>query len=165
MNEIREILLLHNKLYPEMKAQDALKLIYQNEFGPGHLIADQEAAWQYLVEEAKSCTGLKEKAVPLGNGLVRIGLNGLDKKELHELFSLFCRTALIHHGELSCLIEKIAVLKQLKKEGYFSFSNEELESLLIKYEKAGYPMISHSEEYRELYQPHYRVVLEQCKEE
>ena len=36
---------------------------------------------------------------------------------------------------------------------------EELEDYLTEYQKAGYPMVSHSEQYRKAYRPAYRIVL------
>ena len=41
--EIIDILKIHTSVYPEMQPQDAVKLIYQNEFGGGHLIKEKEA--------------------------------------------------------------------------------------------------------------------------
>lgn len=34
--------------YPQMKAQDIIKLIYQNEFGGGHMIDDPETSLKRL---------------------------------------------------------------------------------------------------------------------
>jgi hypothetical protein len=36
---------------------------------------------------------------------------------------------------------------------------EELETYLEAYKEAGYPMVSHSEQYRRFYNPAYRIVL------
>ena len=38
MFELEAILKIHVKRYPLMQPTDAVKLIYQNEFGGGHLI-------------------------------------------------------------------------------------------------------------------------------
>ena len=43
MEELKVILITHANRYPLMQPQDAVKLIYQNEFGGGHLIRDEEA--------------------------------------------------------------------------------------------------------------------------
>ena len=53
MEELRAILLAHAKRYPLMQPQDAVKLIYQNEFGGGHLIRDEEAC---LTEDKHEAT-------------------------------------------------------------------------------------------------------------
>ena len=51
MEELKAILIAHAKRYPLMQPQDAVKLIYQNEFGGGHLIRAEEACLNYLRRE------------------------------------------------------------------------------------------------------------------
>ena len=43
MEELEKILQDHAKRYPQMEPTDGVKLIYQNEFGGGHLIKDENA--------------------------------------------------------------------------------------------------------------------------
>ena len=43
MDDLKQILISHAARYPLMEPTDAVKLIYQNEFGGGHLIRDTEA--------------------------------------------------------------------------------------------------------------------------
>ena len=43
MEELKAILITLAKRYPLMQPTDAVKLIYQNEFGGGHLIRDEQA--------------------------------------------------------------------------------------------------------------------------
>ena len=42
--ELKDALLLHANMYPRMRPADAVKLVYQNEFGGGHMIKSPEAA-------------------------------------------------------------------------------------------------------------------------
>ena len=51
MKELETILFAHAGRYPQMEPTDAVKLIYQNEFGGGHLIRDEDAALRYLRQE------------------------------------------------------------------------------------------------------------------
>ena len=46
-----DILLSHFVRYPQMTPQDAVKLLYQSAFGPGHLIRDEGMARARLAEE------------------------------------------------------------------------------------------------------------------
>ena len=39
---MKEILLAHLKQYPQMQLQDVVKLLYQSEFGGGHMITSPE---------------------------------------------------------------------------------------------------------------------------
>ena len=41
---LEDVLLQHFDRYPRMQPQDAVKLIYQQEFGPGHLVKDEKKA-------------------------------------------------------------------------------------------------------------------------
>ena len=54
MFELEAILKIHVKRYPLMQPTDAVKLIYQNEFGGGHLIRDEEICLNYLRQEYTS---------------------------------------------------------------------------------------------------------------
>ena len=72
MEELRQILLSHAARYPKMEPRDAVKLIYQNEFGGGHLIRDEESCLSYLCREygvtsQSSVTPLTED---IGNGSI-----------------------------------------------------------------------------------------------
>ena len=51
---MKEILLAHLKQYPQMQLQDVVKLLYQSEFGGGHMITSPEKSLDRLKEEYKS---------------------------------------------------------------------------------------------------------------
>lgn len=160
MEELEKILREHVKRYPLMQPTDAVKLIYQNEFGGGHLIRDEEACLNYLRREYESVE--KDPTMPLyediGNGIVRVNLAAVKPEELEQLGKEFIRSA-VHKGNMDSLLCKLAVLKTLTAEGVFSFSINDLDAYLVEYKKAGFPAVSHSSEYRESYKPAYRIVL------
>jgi hypothetical protein len=56
------------------------------------------------------------------------------------------------------------VLRQLTAAGHFSFGMIELGHYLSEYIKSGCPMVSHSEQYRQAYQPAYRIISVQLKQ-
>lgn len=160
MEELEKILREHIKRYPLMQPTDAVKLIYQNEFGGGHLIRDKEACLNYLRREYESVE--KDPTMPLyediGNGIVRVNLAAVKPEELEQLGKEFIRSA-VHKGNMDSFLCKLAVLKTLTAEGVFSFSINDLDAYLVEYKKAGFPAVSHSSEYRESYKPAYRIVL------
>ena len=166
MFELERILRQHADRYPLMQPTDAVKLIYQNEFGGGHLIRDEESCLGYLRREYAALE--KNADVPIaeeiGNGIVRVNLAAVKEEELEQLGRSFIRSALEHTGTLDSFLQKLEVLRQLTREGVFCFDVQELEACLCAYEKAGYPMVSHSETYRQNYRPAYRVVLEKLFE-
>ena len=51
---IREIIIKHLKKYPKSEITDIVKLAYQNEFGGGHLIADEKASLEWIKKELSS---------------------------------------------------------------------------------------------------------------
>ena len=55
IEELQQVLKKHKEKYPEMELTDIVKLIYQNEFGGGHLIPDEEASLQWIQQEYENC--------------------------------------------------------------------------------------------------------------
>ena len=161
MEELRAILIAHAKRYPLMQPTDAVKLIYQNEFGGGHLMRDDQACVNYLRREFVSVA--KDPTVPLyediGNGIVRVNLAAVKPEDLEQLGKDFIRSAAEHTGTMDSFLRKLDVLRKLTVEGIFSFDSQELENYLFKYRNQSYPVVSHSEAYREEYRPAYRIIL------
>ena len=160
MEELEKILREHAKRYPMMQPADAVKLIYQNEFGGGHLIRDEEACLNYLRREYSAVE--KDASLPLyediGNGIVRVNLAAVKEENLEQLGRDFIRSAAAHRGDPVRFQEKLELLLRVSRSGAFAFATEELEEYLEQYAAAGYPMVSHSQVYREHYNPAYRVV-------
>ena len=160
MEELRAILIAHAKQYPLMQPRDAVKLIYQNEFGGGHLIRDEQACLNYLRREYDSIS--KDPYAPLyeaiGNGIVRVNLAAVKPEDVEQLGRDFIRSAAEHTGEKDRFLQKLDVLRQLTAAGHFRFGMMELESYLSEYIQSGCPMVSHSEQYRQNYAPAYRIL-------
>lgn len=153
MNTTHQLVRTHLTKYPLMKLTDAVKLLYQSEFGPGHMIPDESASLQRLYEEwentSHSSSGPFSEAI--GNGLVRIYLDTLKKEELPVLNAMFCQTASRVHGSREKFIRDLDFLSL-----YFP----DTESFFSEYKKMGYPPVSHSASYRLAYNPSYRVVMQ-----
>ena len=160
MEELRAILIAHAKRYPLMQPTDAVKLIYQNEFGGGHLIRDEEACLNYLHREYADLE--KEPTAPLyediGNGIVRVNLAAVKPEALEQLGKAFIDSAAKHKGTLDSFLNKLEVLRKLTAEGVFTFDTNVLNAYLSEYEAAGYPAVSHSEQYWQAYKPAYRIL-------
>ena len=161
MEELEQILREHAKRYPLMQPCDAVKLIYQNEFGGGHLIRDEQACLNYLRREYADLE--KDPTVPLyediGNGIVRVNLAAVREEALEQLGQDFIASAAKHKGSLDSFLNKLEVLHKLTTAGVFSFDLDALNAYLSEYKAAGYPAVSHSPEYRQAYNPAYRVIL------
>ena len=161
MFELEQILTAHAAKYPLMQPTDAVKLIYQNEFGGGHLIRNEQLCLERLRQEYDLTP--KDPGQPLyediGNGIVRANLAAVQETDLEQLGRDFIRSAAEHRGSPTRFREKLSVLCHLTEHGVFSFSPEELRQYLAEYEKAGLPAVSHSPQYRAAYHPAYRIIL------
>ena len=161
MEELEQILREHTKRYPLMQPCDAVKLIYQNEFGGGHLIRDEQACLNYLRREYADLE--KDPTAPMyediGNGIVRVNLAAVREEALEQLGQDFIASAAKHKGTLDSFLNKLGVLHKLTTAGVFSFDLDALNAYLSKYKAAGYPAVTHSPEYRQAYNPAYRVIL------
>ena len=96
-----------------MQPRDAVKLIYQNEFGGGYLIRDKQAVLNYLRREYESVE--KDSAMPLyediGNGIVRVNLAAVKPEDLAQLGKDFIHAAAVHKGNLDSFLRKLEVQK------------------------------------------------------
>ncbi len=163
MCELENILRLHAARYPQMEPQDAVKLIWQNEFGCGHLIRDVESCMRMLRREYETLppNAAKLPPEPIGNGLVRVYLGAVPPEKLDVLGQVFVRSAELSGGGGATLSQKLELLRRLTEQGSMCFSTTALEAYLEPYVAAGCPMVSHSPTYRAAYAPAYRVI---CRE-
>lgn len=158
---MEKILLAHTRKYPLMEPQDAVKLLYQSQFGGGHLIRDEAACLGFLRREYAASP---QADIPLwediGNGLVRVYLAALDAHGYspERLGQDFISSAAAVSGDMDAFLENLCLLKELTRQGQMPFSSRQLEAYLSEYAAQGYPMVSHSEIYRNAYHPAYRVV-------
>ena len=163
---MRSILLAHAARYPKMEPRDAVKLLYQNEFGGGHMIPDEEKCLSYL--ESEYCSISPASGIPIlediGSGFFRVNLAALDAQGItpKELGYAFIRSSSLHLGNKEEFLKKLQLLRELAAEGKMPFSLYDLDVYLADYEKSGYPPVSHSDAYRQAYSPAYRVVRKDC---
>lgn len=161
MEELESILKFHAVRYPLMEPGDVVKLIYQNEFGGGHLIQDRARCLAYLRQEWR--TTPKDPLCPLwepiGGGLVRVNLAAVE--EIGWLEDGFFQSARELCGNMASFLGKLSLVRDLTGKGIFSFPTGALEDYLGRYQAMGCPPVSHSEGYRNAYHPAYRVIREE----
>ena len=166
MNKFKEILFVHFDRYPKMEPVDAVKLIYQNEFGCGHLITDETKSLENLEKEYNHVMGSEHaphniKIESIGNGLVRIYLTKhmTEKIPLSILNKMFLYTSK-KIGSLESFKKKLNDLTSFSSLNKTPFSKEVLSKYIEYYIKIGYPLVSHSNTYHNNYSPSYRVIDE-----
>ena len=147
---MKNILTEHGARYPEMAAQDWFKLLYQSEFGGGHLIANREMALKRLEDEIAAQSGKPERQFEaIGGGLVRMYLpvEGIRAETALGLFLETCSP----RGSMEGMERKLAELCEMKPG---------LAQAAAEYRAKDCPAQSHSEGYRAAYAPAYRLAPE-----
>ena len=152
----------HMKCYPKMEIQDVAKLLYQSEFGGGHLIADSEISLKRIQEEYKTMS--KEMihssdVEPIGDGMCRFYLTCLSKGMRAEVLNqIFVKSANSKTGTIEGLEAKLDMFYDACVKGVLPYAAEDVKAFYGAWKKEGYPAMSHSDSYREAYHPAYRVV-------
>ena len=158
--ETRERLIKHFEKYPELRAEDIFKFIFQSSFGCEHLVSNESAALEYIKREYASLSGGGEERVEkLDGDYSRVHLSCLsDGLSPETLARIFCLSAKKEGNGAEELIEKLGVATELVREGIIRLDREDFEKRLDEWREAGYPAIHHSDEFRAEYRPAYRVI-------
>lgn len=161
---IEDILLRHFDLYPRMEPQDAVKLIYQQAFGPEHMIANPEKSLAALKTELDGLSaGPAQEALyePIGNGLCRLNLRPCKEKGIpaEDINRLFVEASQSTQGDERLFRQGIKALQKLAEEEQTPFEAVELDLFLARYPQKP-AAVHHSPRYREAYAPAYRVVVQ-----
>ena len=161
MEELAEIMRMHAEKYPGMKPQDCIKLLYQNTWGGGHMIADPQHSLRYLEQELQEVEPDPEAElyVPIGSGMCRLNLaKAMTMYSAEEINGWFVRSAAVTTGSMTEFMRKLKYFRNQFDAFGFNISREEMEAYLAFYRGNAYPAVHHSEEYRNLYHPHYRGI-------
>lgn len=165
---IRQVILDQYHKYPLSEVRDMVKLIYQNEFAGGHLITDERASLELTKSEIQEAAseGAAGGSVPealfdeIGNNLCRLNLRASLKTGISAatINRIFVYTANRRIGSQKSFQQKLGIFRQLCESKALPFSTDEVVQYLDRYEKDGFPAVSHSEGYRAAYNPSYRMV-------
>ena len=167
---MKEVIKVYMKHYTRMEIRDVFKLIYQSEFGGGHMIKDSYKSLEWIQKEhefVKSQNWPKRESVceDIGSDMCRIYLesldNGLSRETLNEMF---VQSANTKQGTIAGLEEKLGWFVKLCETGEIAFDVSEVRMKICDWKEAGYPAIHHSEIYRDNYFPAYRVVMKKYAE-
>jgi uridine kinase len=150
--------------YPATQAADLMKMLFQGEFGPGHLISDAARSKRFLAQEYADIqnsdyNSKPEPIEPIGFGFVRLHLSavdalGLSPDTFHRIFEL---SALSQYGTRTGFAHKVSALKELCRQGALPFDENEIDGL---YNESP-ALFRHSEAFRRAHRPAYRVVKEE----
>jgi hypothetical protein len=162
--DVLEVLKFQIALYPQLSLIDLYKSFFQDEFGPGHLLIDVEKARAGLHEEVLAMTSRGRRIVePCGRGnqFCRIPLDLVADGiiEENDYFSAFLSGSSVFNlpdteGWKKTWLGILEVLR-LERKCISGFS-EDSEFIMEALEKGTWTM-NHSNHYRRLYDPHYRI--------
>ena len=164
MKFVSQLLGRHVARYPRMQLDDVYKLLHQAALGGGHAVDDEAAARQRLdAEIAALGDGPEEPAqdvISPDGKLARIHLRGFlaaggDPAELHRAFVASARS---YQAAPDKLAKFCGCLGDLAGSGGIPFAQPDVVSFFAEIARAGYPVVRHSQAYREAYKPAYRVV-------
>ena len=158
---MKRYLIRNANIYPISKETDYLKMIYQSVFGVGHLIKDLDKAKNYLLFEMENLTYEKFESLYeyISDDFVRINLRPYKflNLDIDELLNGMIDCANSNTGTYQDALCKIDILRDLVKTKVINININYIDEILKQYPNE-LPLFHHSEEYRQAYSPHYRVV-------
>lgn len=149
----KKILRHHIESYPKHTLVDLYKMIYQSECGGGHIIVDLDQHLHFLIQELKLSKDKPLKEFEkLDEKVYRLYLDGLyDKIDPKTIERMVIKSSNDLKCDFSYIQDKLEMLFELKPEA-------ETAKFISYVTNLKYPIYSHSEVYREAYEPHYRIV-------
>jgi hypothetical protein len=154
----------HLTRYPMMQVQDVYKMLYQGEFGVKHIIDSPDAARRYLDIELEQVTAddsepLWEVVAP-DSSMIRVNLRPFKAGNLDpdNLWQAMLMTAETVTGDSTRLVDHWQQLMLAIEEEILPFPGQEANIFLQTMQENGLPAVHHSETYREVYHPAYRVI-------
>lgn len=158
---VRQELLLH----PQARVVDIYKNFFQDAFGPGHMINDTTAAMRYLLHELQKASDYDTviiQALGTENNFYRVNLSLVKDSilPLEVLFYAFTHSASLADPPpmpewVSFWNNTYKTIQAIKPDIPGAKEDYEFISLNLKNND---PVIHHSEEFKRLYHPHYRIV-------
>ena len=155
----RYSLITHYQTYPQLQIQDIFKFLYQSAFGCEHMVSSLDGAINRISREfAENQSSLCE-IDSLDGAYSRVHLSWLNHGLTAEtLGKLFFTSAKKEPNGMDDLLFKLQAAKELVAEKALNFSLNEFEAAVEKWRSNGYPAVHHSDKFRSLYHPAYRVV-------
>ena len=156
---IRAQIARHCACYPRLQVRDLLKFIHHAVFGSGHLIGCTEAAEEWLRQEMDSCGGAEDIEY-LPGGFCRVPLGYLKQRGIspRSFARLFAVSAEKTNPDTTLLHRLLQTAQDMAREGLLPFSDDTFSPAVEEWLQAGCPAMHHSDTFRELYHPAYRVL-------
>ena len=161
----------HLERYPQLQIQDVYKMLYQGEFGVGHLIDNPQAAKNYLNSELEQVAG--DSTEPLweyispDSSMVRINLRPFKFRQMdsRKLIQAMLKTTRTVIGDTTRFINDWDIIQQGINKKLLPFSASKTKKFWLEMKAQGFPAVHHSQDYQQAYHPAYRVIKAEYLEE
>lgn len=171
--KLKKLLLAEKTRAPRSEIVDYYKLIFQSVFGAGHLITNPQSTIQYLTEEwnkvEENTLTSWGSDITLLTPMIRLNLARCkaERIPLTELSDAFLQGCYQFNKPSSFVFKQVLMETiEILQVPPFGFSFTLLNQLLPINLSDDFPIMHHSEIYRNLYYPRYRVFpLSQIKRE
>lgn len=161
----RDVILAHVERYPAMEPVDLYKLLHQGALGAEHAVPDEASARSWLEREIGALGDVYPgeplvEAIAPGGAHLRVHLRpflaagGSPEALLHA----FLETARRGEGPRQTLEGVLAAAMDLAEQGEIPWAPEVLGPLFAQLAAEGYPARHHSDAYRRVHAPAYRVI-------
>jgi hypothetical protein len=165
INMIIPILRNHMERYVGFSARDAYKLLHQSFMGPSHSIPNKEIARKYFMDEFNRIE--PDDDVPLLETLqpdfsiLRVNLAPYKKRKLdaEKLLETYFKSAEIYVPKFDLFLACWKELVKMSEEGKIDLRYDDVRAIDKLASENEYPPIYHSDLYRKINNPAYRVVL------
>ncbi len=156
----KELLTEHFGRYPKCEIQDIFKFIHQSSFGCEHMVSSLDRAVEYIKSEYEN--GILDANIePLDGEYSRVYLSWLNNGlSTATLARIFCLSAKVEADGGARLVQKLDIASELIAEGVLPLDKNGFETALAEWRDMGYPAVHHSDTFREVYRPAYRVVAD-----
>ena len=141
---------LNTKLAMEM--QDVIKMCYQAAFGAEHLLDDVEKARAYFDNEFDTVEAKDEPLYEyISEDVARVNMRAWKYKELPKewLFDIFVMATKENYGGEEQMLKNLADVIEMMPE---------MATFVDEYKERGIRPVHHSEQYRNMHEPAYRLV-------
>jgi hypothetical protein len=117
----------HAEKYPFSRARDMVKMLYQAQFGGGHMIPDQEKSLHRLRDEMATAQG-GELFEDIGGGMCRMMLAPLRGTGMsaETANAMFVQGANSVKGSMGSFLQSLSALEKAAREGKMPFPDAEL---------------------------------------
>lgn len=142
----------HLNKYPNMQIEDKVKLLMQANLGCGHLVKDYQIVLNRVMNELNTIISSNDEMIEeISDNYIRIYLKPYYDKHhsFDELIKMFMESSK-EPVNIPGLINDLIKLKEILNDEDRQFVNDYLE-------RKDY-LISHSQTYRDIYNPHYLVI-------